>query len=256
MRLVEQLRGGERVALGAWLSLASVGVAEIFGSAGFDWVLADQQHSHLGPSEMLDLVRAIETTPASPVVRIPANSPEYFAYALDAGAHAVMVPMIEDRASAERAVRSFRYPPGGTRSIGGYRAHLAHHMTRPGYLAAPPALLVLQLEHRRAIENVDDIASVPGVDVLFVGPQDLSASYGLAPVLRPEDPKVSAALDLVNAAARRHGLATGILSADVADARDARTRGFGMIAVGTDASLLTAAARSVIDGFSAREITK
>jgi 4-hydroxy-2-oxoheptanedioate aldolase len=245
-RLHDRLRAGQ-LALGGWLSLASSGAAEILGQAGFDWVLIDQQHSALGPAEMLDLVRTVGATPASPVVRIPANSPEYFAHALDAGAHAVMVPLIEGRASAEAAVRAFRYPPTGMRSIGGYRSHLAFGMPRADYLAAAPALLILQLEHRRAIENVHDIASVPGVDILFVGPQDLSASYGLTPTLRLADRVIEQALTAVTAAGRGSGVNLGILCADAEDARDCVSRGFRMVAVGTDASMLTAAGKAMIE---------
>ena len=245
-RLYDKISRG-RVALGSWLSLASSGAAEVLGHAGFDWLLIDQQHSALGPAEMLDLVRAVEGTPASPVVRIPANSPEYFAHALDAGAHAVMVPMIDDRSSAEAAVQAFRYPPSGVRSIGGYRSHLAFGMSRADYLSGPPALLVVQLEHRRAIENVREIATVPGIDVLFIGPQDLSASHGLPPSLGLGDLTIGLAMAAVVAATSETGPRAGILCADGVDARACASAGFRMIAVGTDAGILTAAGKAVIE---------
>lgn len=240
--------GAASAAIGAWLSLGSPAVAEVLASCGFSWALIDQQHSAIGPTEMLQLVRTLGPTSAAPIVRIPANSPEYFAYALDAGAHGVMVPMIETREQAEAAVEAFRYPPGGARSIGGYRAHLAFKLDRQEYLRAPPGRLILQIEHRRAVENADEIASVAGVDALFVGPQDLSASYGLEPSVTVTDPVANAALDHLVEITRKAKMDVGILCDNVASAREYVRRGFTMVAVGTDASMLTSAGRAIVNG--------
>lgn len=234
------------IALGAWLSLGSPAVAELLGHAGFDWVLIDQQHAAVGPSEMLELVRAVASSGAAPIVRIAANTPEYFAHALDAGAHGIMVPMVEDREAAEAAVRAFTYPPNGTRSIGGYRAHLAFGMARGEYLDSPPASLIVQIEHRRAIDNVEEIASVPGIDVLFVGPQDLSASYGLRPSLEIGHPRMREAIDALVRAARVHGVGLGSLCSGVDSAREYVDAGFSMLAIGTDAAMLTGAATTTL----------
>lgn len=237
------------VAIGAWLSLGSPDVAEVLGHAGFDWVLIDQQHAAVGPAQMLELVRAVDSSGAAPIVRIPANTPEHYVYALDAGAHGVMVPMVEDRGAAEAAVHAFSYPPDGARSIGGYRAHLAFGMSRSEYLAKPPARLILQLEHRRAIENIDEIAAVPGIDVLFVGPQDLSASYGLPPSLDMSQPLMRAAIDTMTRAGQAHGVGLGALCADVDSAYEYIDAGFTMLALGIDASMLTAAAGARVRPF-------
>lgn len=238
------------IALGAWLSLGSPGVAELLGHAGFDWVLIDQQHAAVGPSEMLELVRAVASSGAAPIVRIAANSPEYFAYALDAGAHGVMVPMVEDREAAEAAVCAFSYPPNGTRSMGGYRAHLAFGMSRGEYLDRPPARLIVQIEHRRAIDNLEEIASVSGIDVLFVGPQDLSASYGLLPSLEIGHPRMREAIDALVRARRAHGVGLGSLCSGIDSAREYIDAGFTMLAVGTDAAMLATAAKAAIDALT------
>lgn len=245
-RVTPPAERADGIIVGTWLSLGSPAAAEVIGHAGFDWILIDQQHSPVGPAEMVDLIRAVSSSGAAPIVRIPANTPHYFGYALDAGAHGVMVPMVEDLAAAQSAVRSFAYPPAGARSIGGYRAHLAFGMNRADYFANPPARLIIQLEHWRAVEHVDAIASVSGIDVLFLGPQDLSASYGLAPSLETVEPAMASAIEALQRAARIYDVELGALCRDVDSARRYAAAGFTWLAVGTDAAMLTGVAQATV----------
>ncbi len=168
-------------AIGCWLSLGSPGAAEILGRAGFDWLLIDQQHSAVGSDSLLDMIRAVNVSGSSPIVRVPRNEPQWFEQALDSGAHGVMVPMVSDRKAAEQAVMSARYPPHGLRSIGGYRAQFSFGLARDAYLLQAHQIIEVwvQIEDQRAVKHADAIANVPGVTGLFVGPQDLAASLGL-----------------------------------------------------------------------------
>ena len=257
--VADRLRAG-RPAIGAWLSLASANVADVLGRTGFDWLLIDGQHSPLGPAEIFDLVRVVVGTGASPIVRVRQLDAADIADALDAGAHGVMVPMISSPDAAARAVTMATYPPRGTRSIGGYGAHHAFGMARADYLAAgAPALIIIQLEDAEAVDRADEILAVEGIGACFVGPQDLAAALGVAPVLDSREPAYLAALEKIRSAAARHGVPVGILTGSVEDALRHLDLGFTMVAVSTDARLLersgrevTTAARTWIDQHGGR----
>src|SRR2546428_8505416 len=171
----EKLKRGEP-ALGAWLSLPSVPSARIMARLGFDWLVVDMEHSAQNPVLMADMVATIvDAGTCAPIVRVPTNSVERFKWALDAGAWGVVVPMVNTREEAQRAVEYAKYPPSGTRSIGGafgpYGFGISHwpedHRT-----ANDETVLVIQIESTPALENLDDILSVPEIDVAFVGPND------------------------------------------------------------------------------------
>lgn len=239
---VRVVAGTSRPAIGTWLSLGSSGAAEILGRAGFDWLLIDQQHSAVGPETLLAMIRAINGTRTSPIVRIPTNEPMWFDQALDSGAHGVMVPMISDEESARHAVHSARYPPSGRRSIGGYRAQFSFDVDRGEYLsqASDVVEVWLQIEDPRAVENASAIAAVPGVTGLFVGPQDLAASLGLEPSLEPTAQAFQDALDQLLAVSKDSNVPLGILVPDVGSAERRIGQGFRIIAISSDARLLAA----------------
>src|SRR3989442_2296935 len=180
----EKLKRGEPV-LGAWLSLPSVPSARIMARLGFDWLVVDMEHSAQNPVLMADMVATIaDAGTCAPFVRIPANSVEWFKWALDAGAWGVVVPMINTREEALPVVEYAKYPPLGTRSIGGAFGPYGFGITDwPDYagVANDEIIVTGQIEGLRGLENLDGILSVPGVDVAFVGPNHLPAQPCLTP---------------------------------------------------------------------------
>lgn len=238
MAIKERWRAGE-VTLGAWLMVPSPLTAEILAKAGFDWVLVDMQHGGMDYETAVNMIRAIDLAGAMPVVRVPWNEPGIVGRMLDAGAMAIVAPMIESADDARQLVAACRYPPAGRRSLGPIRA-----MARDGagYITtANDRVCVLpMIETAAALEAVEEIAAVEGVDGLLVGPFDLSMALGLPPGDNDGKALFDAAIARINAAARSRGIATAVLStAALAPLR--AQQGFQMISVITDSNALTAA---------------
>ena len=242
----EKLKRGEP-ALGAWLSLPSVPSARIMARLGFDWLVVDMEHSAHNAVLMADMVATIvDAGTSAPIVRVPANGVEWFKWALDAGAWGVVVPMVNNREEAQRAVEFAKYPPRGTRSIGGAFGPYGFGITDwPEYArtANDETLLIVQIESAPALRNLDEILSVEGVDVAFVGPNDLHAQIGLAPSTDGTEPEFLEALELIKASAGRHSVATGIFSRNGEAAAQRIRQGFQMISVTTDISSMIMEAR-------------
>lgn len=242
----EKLKRGEP-ALGAWLSLPSIPSARIMARLGFDWLVVDMEHSAQNPALMADMVATIADagTSCAPLVRVPTNSVEWFKWALDAGAWGVIVPMVNTGEEAQRAVECTKYPPVGARSIGGAFGPYGFGITNWSEYARTAndeILVVVQIESAQALQNLDDILSVPGIDVAFVGPNDLHAQLGLTPSSDGAEPEFVEALEHIKAGTRKHQVALGIFSSD-GEAAAARVRqGFQMISVTTDISSMIAAA--------------
>jgi 4-hydroxy-2-oxoheptanedioate aldolase len=241
----EKLKRGEP-ALGAWLSLPSIPSARIMARLGFDWLVVDMEHSAHSPVLMADMVATIvDAGTCAPIVRVPANSVEWFKWALDAGSWGVVVPMVNTREEAQRAVEFAKYPPRGTRSIGGAFGPYGFGITNwPEYARAAndETLLIVQIESAPALQNLDEILSVAGVDVAFVGPNDLHAQLGLAPSSDGAEPQFVEALERIEASAREHHIALGIFSSNGEAAAKRIHEGFQMISVTTDISSMIAEA--------------
>src|SRR6266702_4364330 len=235
----EKLKRGEP-ALGAWLSLPSVPAARIMARLGFDWLVVDMEHSAQNPVLMADMVATIaDAGTCAPMVRVPTNSVEWFKWALDAGAWGVVVPMVNSREEAQRAVEYTKYPPLGARSIGGAFGPYGCGITNwPDYAqtANDEIIVILQIESRQALQHLDDILSVPGIDVAFVGPNDLHAQLGLTPSIGGAEPEFVAALERILAAAQKHHITTGIFSGDGEAAAERIRPGFQMINVTAEIS--------------------
>jgi 4-hydroxy-2-oxoheptanedioate aldolase len=241
----EKLKRGEP-ALGGWLSFPSVATARVMARLGFDWLVVDMEHSAQSPALMADMVATIaDAGTCAPIVRVPYNSVEWFKWVLDAGAWGVVVPMVNSREEAQRAIEFSKYPPLGNRSIGGIFGPYGFGTTDwPGYaqVANDEIMMIMQIESAQALQNLDEILSVPGVDVAFVGPNDLHAQLGLIPSSDGAEPAFVEALERVKMAARKHHVALGIFSSD-GKAAVARVRpGFQMISVTTDVGSMIAAA--------------
>ena len=241
----EKLKRGEP-ALGAWLSLPSISSARLMARLGFDWLLVDMEHTAQNPTLMADMIGTIvDAGTCAPIVRVPANSVEWFKWALDAGAWGVLVPMVNTREEAQRAVDLSKYPPLGTRSLGGAFAPYAFDISDwPTYarIANDETLVIIQIESVPALQNLDDILAVPGIDVAFVGPNDLHAQLGLTPSTEGAEPEFMEALEHVKAGARKFHIATGIFSRNGEAAVERVRQGFQMISVTSDISSMVVAA--------------
>jgi len=213
---------------------------------GFDWLVVDMEHSAQNAVLMADMVAIIaDAGTSAPMVRVPTNSVEWFKWVLDAGAWGVIVPMINTREEAQRAVDWAKYPPAGMRSIGGAFGPYGFGITDwPTYAqtANEEIIVALQIESREALQNLDDILSVPGIDVAFIGPNDLHASLGLTPSSDGAEPEFMAALEQIKATAQRHQVALGIFSSNGHTSAVRIKQGFQFISVTTDLSSMIAAA--------------
>ena len=179
MNLKEKLRIGE-LTVGSWITLAHPAIAEIMAKAGFDWLAVDLEHSVITIREAEELIRVIELCGVAPLVRLSANDPVQIKRVMDAGAHGIIVPMVNTRAEAEKAVSAVRYPPYGTRGVGLARAQgYGSSFEKYKKWLNQESIVIVQVEHIKAVENLDAILSVEGVDGFIVGPYDLSGSLGI-----------------------------------------------------------------------------
>ena len=172
--------GEGRTIFGAWLGSGAPSTAEALGCAGFDFLVVDMEHTPVDAPQLIDLLRAAAGTPAAAVVRMPWNDMVMVKRALDAGAQTVMLPFVQNAEEATRAVAYTRYPPDGVRGVAGsHRA--SRYGTVPNYLqnADSEICVIVQIETAAALEQLPQIAAVPGIDSIFIGPSDLSASMGL-----------------------------------------------------------------------------
>ncbi len=191
------------------------------------------------------MMQAISTTDTVPIVRVPWNEPGLIMRVLDAGSYGVICPMINTREDAEKFVGACRYPPEGYRSFGPFRATLYGGADYAAH-ANEAVITMAMIETREALENVDDIMSVPGLDAVFVGPADLGQSLGEGPGMDRTEPAVVEAIDSVLDAARRHGVVAGIFTGSVEYASQMVKKGFRFVTVLSDGRLLASAAGETI----------
>jgi 4-hydroxy-2-oxoheptanedioate aldolase len=219
---------------GFWLNLGSPLTAEMAGLAGFDWVLLDHEHGAGGEETMLHQLQAVAATPATCLVRIAANEAPRFKRALDAGAAGVMVPYVSTADEARAAVNAMRYPPRGMRGVAKLTRASSFGANFDAYFAHAHEWLVTltQIETADAVANAPAIAAVDGVDVLFVGPMDLTTSMGIPG--QYGDQRFHDALARVATAAKGAGKAVGILLLDPANLGLVRELGYTVVALGSD----------------------
>jgi len=233
-------------AVGHWLSLASPPVVEIMVAAGMDWLMIDTEHSPAEAETVEDMIRAMKGTTVVPLVRVAGNDPVLIKKALDRGALGVLVPLVSTPEQAAAAVAASRYPPEGIRGVAGTRAS-RYGADLPRYFAGwnERVLVAIQIETRAALENVEAIAATPGVDVLFVGPNDLSA--GLGCFRQFDHPAFVQAVARVLRAARAAGRAAGYMTSGAPEALERIDQGFRFVALGSDARLLAGAATAAYE---------
>ena len=207
-QLRAKLKSG-KVVLGSWITFADTAVAEILARSGFEWLTVDMEHSPLTLSQAQELIRVISLCGVCPFVRLPSNDPVLAKRVMDAGACGTIVPMVNTREQAERAVRSIKYPPEGERGVGlaraqGYGPQFEEYVTK----ANSESLVFLQIEHEEAVANIEAILSVPGVDGFIVGPYDMTASMGVPGKF--DDPRFVDAIQRIRDVAHELDIASGI----------------------------------------------
>ncbi|QEX22522.1 2,4-dihydroxyhept-2-ene-1,7-dioic acid aldolase [Hypericibacter adhaerens] len=248
--LVRRIRAGEPV-VGSWFTVPHPMAAETLARGGFDFLLLDGEHAPVPPDALAGLLPATELQGCPVIYRPRTNSVDLIRGALDAGVTGVMVPMIETESQARAAIGAAKYPPLGRRGIGPWRAS-NYYDDYPGYVvtANEATGLVLQIESKEAVEAIDGIASLPGVDVLYVGPADMAGSMGLKPGEKHE--ALTAAIGRVAAAAKKHGKALGIDVTALDFLAGYREMGFSFFTYGIDTSYLMDGARAASQAFRAR----
>ena len=243
--LKERVRRGDTL-FGCFLGLGSALTAEIMGMAGYDWALIDLEHGAGGERETLYQLQALEHTSAATIVRVESNIRQRAHRVLDLGASGIMFPRIDTPAQAVDAVAAMRYPPAGVRGVALANRACEYGSAARAYMQASSdsLLCVAQIETVSSLENVEEIAAVEGVDVLFIGPSDLSQSLGIFGEFT--HPRFTSAVKRIAAAARQHRKAIGILLPKPDDFDLYYELGFRFIASGADGVLLNNAARNLV----------
>ncbi len=232
--LKQKLKSGTTT-VGSWITLGHPALGEIMAKAGFEWLAIDLEHSTISIREMADLIRTVDLCGASPLVRLYGNDSVLIKRALDAGAHGIIVPMINSAAEARLAVESCYYPPRGKRGVGLSRAQAYG----PGFDSYRTWLdkelvVIAQIEHIDAVRSLEEILSVEGIDGFIVGPYDLSASLGVPGQF--DHPQFLAAMEQIRTVSARSSVAKGIhiVEPDPAQLSQRVKEGFGFIAYGVD----------------------
>lgn len=245
-RIKEKVQSGG-VALGAWISILNGDAVRAVAASGLDWVLIDMEHGSPSIETVDTLVRSAGCDCALPLVRVVWNDINAIKRALDTGAWGLVVPWVNSKEEARSAVRYTRYAPEGLRGCAAGRPSAAWGVDPKEYMqiANDEIMVIAQIETKEAVENIESIVSVEGVDATFIGPSDLSASIGV----RGEfwHPKVLGAMDRVLEACEDAGVAPGIAFArDVEHVNELIQEGFRFIGVGSDRSFLSAGCRETL----------
>jgi len=242
--LKRKLQAGQPC-FGAWMLSTSADMAEILGYAGMDFLVLDHEHGQGSIDDAIGQLRAIKGTECVGVLRPPSNDHIYIKRALDAGVGGIMVPNVNSAADARHAVEACKYAPAGIRgAFGGMRA--MNYGFNPGYYekSFENTLVVVQVENAKAIDAIPQIAAVEGVDVIFIGPRDLSATLGK--MNQFDDPVVRGQIDRAAEAILTCGKLLGSTAASGKIAREMAMRGYRLIVPGSDASLLGLGVRTTL----------
>ena len=237
---VKRLWREDKPAFGGWLTIGSSFSAEVISHQDIDWLCVDMQHGIIDYDAAVTMLQAISTTDTTPIVRAPWNEPGIIMKALDAGAYGIIVPLVNDRSQAEAAVSACRFPPRGTRSYGPARAV---YYAGADYFANAndEVLCIAQIETVEALDNIDEIVAVEGIDAVYIGPQDLTISLGLQPQLDGEAPDYVKARGRVVDACRKANVVAGVHSTPQT-AQKRIEEGFRMVLATMDLRALTRAA--------------
>jgi 4-hydroxy-2-oxoheptanedioate aldolase len=248
------LKAGQ-ASVGSWLSLGSITASRFMARAGFEWLTVDIEHSLVDWETATHMFASIADAGCIALARVPSNRHDHIKRVLDNGAHGIVVPMVNSREEAQAAVAACLYPPAGNRSVGGSVHALNFGGTAPDYYARAndELLIVLQCEHIQAVEHADEIFSVPGIDAIFVGPNDLAASMR-GPDGRPPSGEATAeAMKRILDACRRHGVAPGLHCTSGEEARHRIEEGWQFVAIASELRLMLNGVNEVLGKLGARQ---
>jgi len=243
MNLKDKLNNKE-LTIGSWITIGHTIVAEIMAQASYDWLTVDMEHSAITLDVAQDLIRTIELSGVVPLVRVGENSPNLIKRVMDAGAHGIIVPMVNSKEDAEKAVASVQYPPIGFRGVGLARAQ-GYGTDFEGYKKwnEQESIIIVQIEHIKAVENLEAILSVPGVDGFIIGPYDLSGSLGVPGQF--DHPEMLKALNRVKDVSEKMNALSGyhVISPDVEAFQKKVREDYKFIAYSLDTLLLGSQSR-------------
>ena len=242
------LRAGQP-SVGTWLSLGSIVASRFLARAGFSWLTVDIEHSLVDWETATHMFASIADAGCIALARVPANRHDHIKRALDNGAHGLVVPMVNSRQEALDAVSAALYPPVGTRSVGGSVHALNFGGTGVEYFtrANDEVLIVLQCEHIQAVENADSIFSVPGIDAIFVGPNDLAASMRGKDGKPPSGEATTQAMKHILATCKKHGVAAGVHCFSAEEARARIEEGWQFLAINSELRMMLDGVKDVLD---------
>lgn len=246
-RLLEKLRTG-KPAFGIWLSAGSPILAEEAAHLGFDWVLLDTQHGHWGYDAMLNAFQVVSPTDTEMVTRVAWNDPSQIGTTLDAGTLSIIVPMVNSREEAQRAVAAARYPPQGMRSAASIRVF--RYGSDYIHKANEEVMLTIMIETREAAQQADEILSVPGIDCCLIGPGDMAISMG---TFGKESAEHEALIQKILEAGKRHNVIMGFPAGTVEEALKRASQGFQLLTCGSDIGAFWEVLRRSVKDLKARE---
>ena len=235
----------DKAVVNGWLAVPSSFSAEVMAHQGWDSLTIDLQHGVVDYTTLVPMLQAISTTPTVPVVRVPWLEPGILMKVLDAGAYGVICPMVNTREDAQKLVAWTHYAPQGTRSFGPVRATLYGGADYPEH-ANKTIVAFAMIETAQALDNLDDILSVEGLDAIYIGPSDLSISLGCKPSFDDLEPKAQQAVEHIVARAKAHGVVAGIHNGRPDVARSRIDLGFRFVTVSSDARLMAAGSQEIL----------
>ncbi|HQR42578.1 MAG TPA: aldolase/citrate lyase family protein [Gemmatales bacterium] len=249
-----RLRTGQPT-IGTWISLGNVLATRYLARAGFDWLTVDMEHGAIDWELAANLFGTIADAGGIPLVRVPCGSHDHIKRALDAGAYGIVVPMVMSRAEAEAAVRAAKYPPAGNRSVGGGGFALNFATTNQEYYekANDEILVVLQCEHIDAVNQFEEIFSVPGCDAVFVGPNDLARSQYSASGQAPSAEQQEITIQRILAAGRRIQVPVGIHTFTPEDAKRRSDEGWQFVAINSELRFMLDGAAAALKPFQKQQ---
>ena len=235
----------DKAAVNGWLAIGNSFSAEVMAHQGWDTLTIDLQHGVIDYAAMVTMLQAISTTPTVPIVRVPWLEPGIIMKSLDAGAYGLICPMVNTREDAQKFVAWTNYAPQGTRSFGPIRA-LLYGGADYAAQANDTVVRFAMIETAQALDNLDAILSVEGLDAIYIGPSDLSLALGCRPVFDDVDPPVAQAIDHILERATAHGIKAGVHNGIAEGALARIAKGFRFVTIGSDARLMAAGSQQVL----------
>lgn len=243
---IKQRLAAGRAVVNGWLAIPSGFSAEVMAQCGWDSVTVDMQHGVQDYLSMVQCFQAMQAHPVTPLVRVPWNEPGIIGKVLDGGAMGVICPMVSTPDEARALVAACKYPPAGKRSNGPIRAAMYGEASSYQMTANDHVMVIPMIETQEAIDNIDAILDVPGIDMIYIGPSDLGFSLGLVPILDREEPQILGIYDKLLAATKKRGIYAGIHNGTPAYAARMIEMGFRFVTIANDSGLMARAAKEAV----------